>query len=329
MTGLNTFFTLAFFLLLLPPIVYFSNMEWKLDRRSLSYGARTLVMGVLNVTPDSFSDGGKFLDVNAAYARAQEMIDEGADIIDVGGESTRPGGEIVTAEEELHRIIPVIERLAATSPVPISVDTTKAIVARTALDAGAEIINDISALRFDYHIADEVARSKAGLVLMHSRGTPATLHRMPPSPDIINEVRTSLHRSLNMALRRGVSAESIALDPGIGFGKTAEQNIELIACLDRFAREFTEFPILIGTSRKSFIGRLLDDAKPNARIHGTMATLAVAVLRGAHIVRVHDVRAAIETVRVVDAIGARMSPSDGTRGVSPATNVKHEPSGGS
>jgi dihydropteroate synthase len=277
-------------------------MEWKLNRRSLLCGGRTLVMGVLNVTPDSFSDGGEFLDLDTALARAEEMIAEGADIIDVGGESTRPGGEVVTPEEELRRIIPIVERLAKTSPIPISVDTTKAIVARAALDAGAEIINDISALRFDYVIADEVAKAKAGLVLMHSRGTPGTLHRMPPSPDIFKEIQTSLRRSINMAMRCGVPRESIALDPGIGFGKTHEQNVELIAKLDQLAEHFTDFPILIGTSRKSFIGRLLDDAPPDARIFGTMATVAAAVLRGAHIVRVHDVRAAVETVRVADAI---------------------------
>ena len=296
---------------LLRCLVYFSNMEWKLHRRSLPCGLRTLVMGVLNVTPDSFSDGGQFLDIESALRRAEEMIDEGADIIDVGGESTRPGGEVVTADEEMRRIVPVVERLAKTSKIPISVDTTKAAIAHAALDAGAEIINDISALRFEYTVADEVARAHAGLVLMHSRGTPATLHHMPPSPDIFEEIQTSLRRSVNMAVRCGVPRESIALDPGIGFGKTFEQNIELIARLDQFAGKFPDFPILIGTSRKSFIGRLLDDAPPDARIHGTMATVAAAVLSGAHIVRVHDVRAAVDTVRVVDAIrGAKTSSNE-------------------
>jgi dihydropteroate synthase len=277
-------------------------MEWKLARRALPVGERTLVMGVLNATPDSFSDGGQFFDVEMAARRAAEMIAAGADIIDVGGESTRPGGETVTADEELRRIIPIIERLAKSQTVPVSVDTTKAVVARAALEAGAEIINDISALRFDFHIADEVAKAGAGLVLMHSRGTPGTLHRLPPSPDIFSEMYVSLRRSLNMAERRGVPPESIALDPGIGFGKTLEQNVLLIAKLGEFAQHFADFPILIGTSRKSFIGRLLDDAPADARLHGTMATVTAAVLNGAHIVRVHDVRAAVETVRVADAI---------------------------
>jgi dihydropteroate synthase len=291
-----------FFFYLLPALVYFSTMEWKLARRSLEYGSRTLVMGVLNVTPDSFSDGGLFLDAELALRHAEEMIAEGADIIDVGGESTRPGGETVTADDEIGRIIPIIERLAKTCRVPISVDTTKSAVARAALDAGAEIINDISALRFDYNVADEVVSAKAGLVLMHSRGTPASLHRMPPSPEILKEINTSLRSSINMAVRRGVPRESIALDPGIGFGKTPEQNIELIAKLEQLASAFSDFPILIGTSRKSFIGKLLNDAPAHERIHGTMATVAAAVLHGAHIVRVHDVRAAVETVRVADAI---------------------------
>ncbi len=278
---------------------------WKLARRELQIGERTLVVGVLNVTPDSFSDGGRFLDVDEAVRRAEEMIAEGADIIDVGGESTRPGGEVVTAEEELSRVVPVIERLAQTSTVPLSVDTTKSVVARAALEAGVEIVNDISALRFDFQIADEAAKVNAGLVLMHSRGTPGTLHRLPPSPDILPEIFVSLRRSLNMALRRGVAREAIALDPGIGFGKTFEQNLELIARLKEFAAHFADFPVLVGTSRKSFIGRLLDDAPADARLHGTMATVTAAVLNGAHIVRVHDVRAAVETVRVADAIKSK------------------------
>lgn len=276
-------------------------MEWKLARRSLPIGQRTLVMGVLNVTPDSFSDGGQFFSLDRARAQAERMIAEGADIIDVGGESTRPGSAPVTEEEELGRVIPVIERLAK-SEAPISIDTTKSAVARAALQAGAEIVNDISALRFDYHIADEVMRAGAGLVLMHSRGTPATMQRLPPVDDILNEVTSSLRASIGMARRRGVARKSIVIDPGIGFGKTAEQNVELIASLDRLAREFPELPILIGPSRKSFIGRLLDDAPVEARLHGTMASITAAVLKGAHIVRVHDVKAAVETVRVTDAI---------------------------
>lgn len=276
--------------------------EWKIARRSLTLGERTLLMGVLNVTPDSFSDGGQFYRPEQALMRAEELIEEGADIIDVGGESTRPGAEPITVAEELRRIVPVVEHLAKNIEIAISVDTTKAEVARAALQAGAEIINDISALRFDFHIADEVMRAGAGLVLMHSRGTPATMHRLPVVPEILEEVTRSLRASIAMAERRGVLARQIVLDPGIGFGKSPAQNLELIAGLQEFARRFQEFPILIGTSRKSFIGRLLDDAPVEDRLHGTMATVTAAVLNGADIVRVHDVRAARETVRVADAI---------------------------
>ena len=276
--------------------------EWRIAGRSLPIGGRTLVMGVLNVTPDSFSDGSQFLSPDMAVAHAEKMVAEGADIIDVGGESTRPGAALVTPEDEVKRVIPVVEELAKRISVPISIDTTKAQVARAALDAGAAIVNDVSGLRFDFHIADEVAESGAGLVLMHSRGTPATMHRLPPVADIMDEIKSSLRSSIAMANRRGVKPESIVIDPGIGFGKTQEQNFELLAKLDQLASAFQDMPILVGTSRKSFIGKLLDNAPVTDRLHGTMATITAAVLRGAHIVRVHDVKAAVETVRVADAI---------------------------
>lgn len=276
--------------------------EWKLARRALPIGGHTLVMGILNVTPDSFSDGGQFFSVDGALRRAEEMIAEGADIIDIGGESTRPGGVAVPADEELRRTLPVIERLAKNSTVPISIDTTKARVARAALDAGAEIINDISGLRFDPYIADETACARAGLVLMHSRGTAATMHQLEPVSDIMAEVTASLRASITEAERRGVARESIALDPGIGFSKSQEQNLELLAKLDQLAQHFADYPILIGTSRKSFIGRILDGAPVEGRLHGTMATVTAAVLKGAHIIRVHEVRAARETALVADAI---------------------------
>ena len=270
-------------------------------------GQRTLIMGILNVTPDSFSDGGQFISLDSALDHAEQMIAEGADIIDVGGESTRPGGEPVSFEEEIQRVVPVIEALRARTDTPISVDTTKSEVARAALDAGAAIVNDISALRFDFYIADAVARAGAGLVLMHSRGTPATMHRLPPVADIMHEVTHSLRASVNMAERRGVKRESIVIDPGIGFGKSQEQNLELIAKLDQLIAAFPDYPVLIGTSRKSFIGRILADesgtpASPEERLHGTMATIAAAVLRGAQIVRVHDVKAAAETIRVAESV---------------------------
>lgn len=275
--------------------------EWKIGRRSLRYGERTLVMGVLNVTPDSFSDGGQFFSLAGALAHAEQMIDEGADIIDIGGESTRPGSDFVTEEEELCRVIPVIERLANLS-APISVDTTKSEVARIALQAGAEIVNDVSGLRFDPAMAKVVAEAKAGLVLMHSRGTPKDMQALPPMKNAISEVIAGLKNGVALAEMNGVALEHIAIDPGIGFGKTVDQNLELIAGLDKLAEEFPDTPILIGTSRKSFLGRLLHGAPAAERLHATTATLVAAVLKGAHIVRVHDVRSAVEALKISDAI---------------------------
>ena len=287
--------------------------SWYIKDRGLPMGERTLIMGILNVTPDRFSDGGQFDTLDKAVARAEQMISEGADIIDVGGESTRPGGEPISFEEEIKRIVPVIETLSRRTTTPLSVDTTKSEVARAALAAGAAIVNDISALRFDFYVADAVARAGAGLVLMHSRGTPATMHRLPPVADIMHEVTTSLRASINMAERRGVKRGSIVIDPGIGFGKSQEQNLELLAKLDQLVAAFPDYPLLIGTSRKSFIGRLLADesgtpALPEDRLHGTMATITAAVLRGARIVRVHDVKATFETIRVTESISENLWP---------------------
>ncbi len=290
--------------------------EWHIKGSKLPIGKRTLVMGILNVTPDSFSDGNQFLSVDAALEHAEQMISEGADIIDVGGESTRPGAGVVSPEEEIERVVPVIEELARRTDIPISIDTTKALVARAALNAGASIVNDISALRFDFHVADEAAKVGAGLVLMHSRGTPATMHRLPPVADIMEEVTRSLHASIAMAERRGVKRESIVIDPGIGFGKSQEQNIEVIAKLDQLIAAFPDLPVLIGTSRKSFIGRILEKVERSGRataiaseiapttdrLHGTMATITIAILRGANIVRIHDVQAAVETARTTEVL---------------------------
>jgi dihydropteroate synthase len=276
---------------------------WKFRNYEMPIGERTLIMGILNVTPDSFSDGGQFVTVDNAVAHAEQMIAEGADIIDVGGESTRPGGEPISIEEEIGRVVPVIEALSARVPeTPVSVDTTKSEVARAALDAGAAIVNDISALRFDFYVADAVARAGAGLVLMHSRGTPATMHRLPPVADIMEEVTSSLRASIHMAERRGVKPESIVIDPGIGFGKSPDQNLELIAKLDQLIAAFPAYPLLIGTSRKSFIGRILRNAEASDRLYGTLATITAAVLKGAHIIRVHDVKAAADTIRVSESI---------------------------
>jgi dihydropteroate synthase len=288
--------------------------EWHIaGGRRLPIGERTLVMGILNVTPDSFSDGGEFFSVDDAIAHAEKMIAEGADIIDVGGESTRPGGAaIVSAAEELERVLPVITKLAKRTAIPISVDTTKASVARAALDAGAAIVNDISALRFEPEIADEVAKSGAGLVLMHSRGTTGALHGLEPVADIIEEVTSSLRSSIEIAEQCGVKRESIVIDPGIGFGKSQDQNLELIAKLDQIVAAFPDFPLLIGTSRKSFLGRVLagengNPAPPEERLHATMASTSIAILKGARLVRVHDVKVAIEAARVIDAINVAVA----------------------
>jgi dihydropteroate synthase len=282
--------------------------SWHIKDRALPIGERTIVMGILNVTPDSFSDGGQFLSLELAIEHGKRMFDEGADIIDVGGESTRPGNAgPVSAEEEIDRVVPVVEALSKALSIPISVDTTKSEVAKAAINAGAVIVNDVSALRFDFYVADAAAQVGAGLILMHSRGTPAMMHRLPPVADIMHEVTTSLSASIKMAERRGVKHESIVIDPGIGFGKTQEQNLELIGKLDQLSAVFSDLPILIGTSRKSFIGRILADeegnpASPDRRIYGSLASVAAAVMKGADIVRVHDVRAAVETVRVIDTI---------------------------
>jgi dihydropteroate synthase len=282
--------------------------EWKLPRHTLKLGKRTLVMGVINLTPDSFSDGGRWLTRKRALAHVEQMIENGVDIIDIGGESTRPGANHISEEEEIRRVEQYLNvMLILNSRVPYSIDTTKASVAEVALRAGVEIVNDISGLRFDPEIADVAATHDAGLILMHSRGAFESMHKQKPVKDILKEVAKGWRRSIREAEARGVARENIVLDPGIGFSKTKEQNIELVAKLDHLAREFTDFPLLVGTSRKSFIGHLLGGAPVNKRVHGTMASVTAAVLRGAHIIRVHDVHAACETVRVADAIKSALS----------------------
>ena len=263
-------------------------------------------MGILNVTPDSFSDGGQHLGVEAALQRAEEMIGEGVDIIDVGGESTRPGSAGgVNPGTEINRTAPVVHAIAKRFDIPISIDTTKAIVARANLDAGAEIVNDISGLRWDPSLADAAVRFGAGLVLMHSRGTFETMHSEPPVGDIFADLRHSLTASIETAKKCGVREEQIALDIGIGFGKTFEQNLELLAKLGSIVSDFKSYPMLVGTSRKSFIGKILGDAPPSERLGGSLATALMAVERGAKIVRVHDVKetvAALAVAREIDSM---------------------------
>lgn len=259
--------------------------------------ARTHIMGILNVTPDSFSDGGDFYDPDDALRHAMAMIEEGADFIDIGGESTRPGSETITVDDELRRVIPVIERFIKLSPVPVSIDTYKSGVASRALDAGAVIVNDISGLHFDADMADVIARHEASVVLMHIRGTPRTMQDDPHYDDVVGDICEYLEEGIRAAERKGI--EQIIIDPGIGFGKTAAHNLEIIRRLKEFRR--LGYPVLVGPSRKSFIGKILD-LPVEERLEGTAAAVAASILNGANVVRVHDVKAMKRVAQVVDAI---------------------------
>jgi dihydropteroate synthase len=259
-------------------------------------------MGILNVTPDSFSDGGTAFTVDDALRRADQMIGDGADIIDIGGESTRPGGNRVMPADEIARVIPVIEAIAKRSDTPISVDTTRSEVAAAAIDAGAEIINDISGLRWDPAIADVAARTNTGLVLMHLHGSFETMHQHDPETDILNDVSRGFSESVERAVSSGVKTQSIALDVGIGFSKTLEQNLELLAKLGKLVDEFHDFPVLVGVSRKSFIGRVAGVEESGERLPGSLAAAALAIWNGAKILRVHDVRETRQAAAIVDSI---------------------------
>jgi dihydropteroate synthase len=273
------------------------SLEW--SEFSLNLAARTHVMGILNVTPDSFSDGGLFFHRDQAIEQGLAMAQEGADIIDVGGESTRPYSERITKDEELDRIIPVVEGLRKELRIPISVDTLKAEVAREALQAGASMVNDISALRFDPGMTALVAEANVPVILMHMKGTPDTMQDRPVYRNLIQEIIDFLEAAVDRAVQGGIHREMVIVDPGIGFGKTFDHNLEIIRKLSRF--RCLGRPVLLGSSRKGFIGHILD--RPvHERDTGTMATVAAAVMNGAHMVRVHDVKRAVETVRVIDAI---------------------------
>lgn len=282
---------------------------WRLRTRALELGDRTLVMGILNVTPDSFSDGGKFLARDRAVAHALKMLDDGADLLDIGGESTRPGTPVVEsgilAAEELRRIMPVIEDVLRERPgALLSVDTYKAEVARSAVNAGCEIVNDVSALRWDGQMSTTVVELACGVILMHTRGRPQEWRDLPPSADIVGEVKADLRGYAQSALTHGIAKDQIMLDVGIGFGKKFEQNYPLLAGLDQL--QDLGFPLLVGTSRKSFIGRTLavdgKDAPPDQRLHGSIAAATASILKGAHVVRVHDVKAAVEAVKIADEV---------------------------
>jgi dihydropteroate synthase len=269
------------------------------DGSVLAIGERTLVVGVLNVTPDSFSDGGENFDTARAIERALEMQEEGADLIEVGGESTRPGSERLSLEEELSRVLPVLDGLQGKLRVPMSIDTYKSEVARRSIEIGVRIINDVSALRFDEALADVIAETKTALVLMHMRGEPATMQKIEPSKDIFADIHKDIAVAMQKAESRGVRREQLIFDPGIGFGKTLEQNLAILNHLDNFAD--LNMPIMIGTSRKSFIGKLT--GRPESeRLFGTAASVALAIASGAHFIRVHDVKQMWEVARISDAI---------------------------
>jgi dihydropteroate synthase len=308
--------------------------QWNVGGRSLELGKRTLIMGIVNVTPDSFSDGGQFLERDKAVGHAERLLDEGADILDIGGESTRPGARVdagaptptetnpagtkkalaanlnsgapaVSAEEELKRVLPVVAALKKKHPaVVLSVDTYKADVARAAVAAGAEIVNDVSGFRWDARMAKTVAELKCGAVLMHTRGCPEEWSTLPPAGDIVLLVKRELKEWAEKAVLAGVRRERIVLDPGFGFGKRYEENYPLLGRFDELQSD--GFPLLAGTSRKSFIARTLGrdgkDVPPEDRLYGTLATQTALILKGAHILRTHDVKAAMEAARVADAI---------------------------
>jgi dihydropteroate synthase len=286
------------------------NFQLRLRSGLLRLGERTVVMAVLNVTPDSFSDGGRFFDVKRAVHHALAMQKDGADIIDIGAESTRPGSLEIAAAEELRRLLPVLEALRGKLRVPISVDTQKAAVAEIALGAGAEIINDTSGLRSDPRLADVATNHGAPLILMHMRGTPQTMQKGPFARDVMKDVVSGLRKSIAIARSHGVKRSQIVIDPGIGFGKSYAQNYELLARLQELA--LLGFPLMVGTSRKGFLGATLAKrGKPAAakeRIWGTAATMAASILNGAHIVRVHDVVEMKQVARVTDAVLNRGEP---------------------
>ena len=275
-------------------------MIWKVRGQSLDITHRALLMGIVNVTPDSFSDGGSFLDPLAACKQGLKLVEEGADILDIGGESTRPGSHSVPLEEEIQRVIPVIQRLRQETKALISIDTNKAAVAQAAMDAGADIINDITGLRGDENMPSVVSQSGAGVIIMHMKGTPRTMQDAPAYQDIMSEIGDFFRQSVALALSSGIDPMSIALDPGIGFGKTPEHNRQLLAGIGSFAK--TGHPILVGASRKSFLGWLAGSTAMEDRFWPGVATTSLCRERGAKIFRVHDVKPHHDALRMTEAI---------------------------
>jgi dihydropteroate synthase len=275
--------------------------QWQLTDRVLVIEGRPLVMGIVNVTPDSFSDGGKYANTDAAVARGLELVRQGADILDIGGESTRPGALPVSLEEELRRVVPVIQALARQTAVPLSVDTSKAEVGRQSLSAGAQVINDVTAMTGDPEMADVVQKSKAGVILMHMKGTPATMQHNPHYEDPVEEIGHYFEERLDFAVKVGIAPEQMVLDPGIGFGKTSDHNLEILARLEKF-QKFNR-PVCLGVSRKGFVGRLLNNRPAERRLAGSLAAVAYAMTRRAvQVVRVHDVEETRDVVNVIAAI---------------------------
>jgi len=273
---------------------------WTLRGRSLLWGRRTYLMGVLNVTPDSFSDGGQFQQVDAAIAQARYLIESGADILDLGGQSTRPQAVEISLEEEMERVLPVVQAIRQESDIPISIDTTRAAVALAAIANGADLVNDISGATFDAEMLSTVAALGVPIVLMHMRGTPQTMQQLTDYQDVVAAINTFLQERINAAIACGISLSHIAIDPGIGFAKTANQNLEILRRLPELRQ--LGCPLLVGTSRKSFIGKILNQPDPKQRGWGTAASCCAAIAGSADILRVHDVREMRDVCRVADAI---------------------------
>ena len=288
------------------PYKYFMKLTW--ENFFLDFSRKTCVMGILNITPDSFSDGGKFFEKSKAIKRAIQMVEDGADIIDIGGESTRPGSEPITIEEELRRTIPIITAVSKEINQPVSIDTYKSEVAKRALDAGVSLVNDISGLRYDPDMPNVIAQYDVPVIIMHIKGTPKNMQQNPIYEALIPEILDYLREGINIAESSGIPRDKIIIDPGIGFGKTFEQNLEIIHDLKIFS--LLEKPICIGPSRKAFLGKILGATATDERLEGTAAAVAVSILNGANIVRVHDVKEIARVVKIADAI-KRMKISEG------------------
>ena len=274
------------------------KLTWK--NFNFDFSLKTYIMGILNITPDSFSDGGFYLNKNRAVDQALKMQDEGADIIDIGGESTRPGAKKVPVKEETRRVVPVIKELAEKLKIPVSIDTYKSAVAKTALSAGASMVNDISGLRFDPKMPEVVAAYKVPVVIVHIKGAPKDMQKNPFYNALIPEIMDYLREGIEIARNAGIADDKIIIDPGIGFGKTVGHNLEIIKRLREFAG--FEIPILIGPSRKSFIGKILDGLPVTERLEGTAAAVAISIFNGANIIRAHDVKAVVRVAKIADAI---------------------------